>query len=181
MQRFNRAQAARRLGVSRSTLYRWLGQSDQKVFTPKELARLAASHGRVPRARDDLAAQMTALQEVVDRLGERVAALEAARQGLQMSHAERAAQKVVSRPSGDLAPNSENPLPPRVRTLVARWVAGHGGNENTIRRWPDLPLEPREALRFVQERMIALGYRVGYARLHQCENPQCVCHQVLAD
>ncbi len=77
-------------------------------------------------------------------------------------------------------------LPPPVRSQVARWLAEHGANYNTATSlgWRLMPLDPRGALRFARDRIAASsggGARARGVHLHNCVNPRCICHEVLAE
>jgi len=148
-----------------------------QYVTRAQVVMLAAAHGRV--LPDDvslaaLAGQMQALSSEVDALKRRIAVLEqrgGTREG-----------ETISRPL-QLHPGAfsaqEPTTPPPVRNLVAKWLARHGAVENTVRRWPDLPLDPEQALLFTREKLQELGYRAHGVQLAPCEHPECVCHQIL--
>ncbi len=84
-ERYNLTEAAKRLGISRRTLYNWLAEeppSSQKTpgerrFTRKQLERLAEKHGyALTDDLLDLKAVDAALTERIEALERRVAKLE---------------------------------------------------------------------------------------------------------
>lgn len=81
---------------------------------------------------------------------------------------------------------SDDGMPPPVRRYIARWLAQHGANPNTVVSvgWRLMPLTPREALIFARDRIAAAsggGARARGVQLRPCTNARCVCHEVLAE
>lgn len=82
MQRYNRTQAAKYLGIGRRTLFRWLEEDPylqgQRTFTKAQLDRLAARRGKEPGGQETrtLRQEVEALRAELSKLTERVAALE---------------------------------------------------------------------------------------------------------
>lgn len=64
------------------------------------------------------------------------------------------------------------------RSSAAKWLALHGANYHTARRWDDLPLEPRAALAFAQDHLSEIGYRARGSALHACDNTSCLCQSL---
>lgn len=194
-ERFTISQAARKLGISRRTLYNWLEQEQdtsqklhgERTFTRLQLERLAEKHGRrLESDFRDLEAVDAALTERIEALEARVAALEQQRSISRGGEA-------ISRPSQTHpgAFSTPQPVAPKVpraagvglrKIDAARLVAArHGVEANTAKGWP----WPAEAL--VSEEA-ALRWALSYvARMDsfrrprswrgRCDVPDCPCQQ----
>ena len=86
-------------------------------------------------------------------------------------------------PSGRLPePSPRIPGTFRNATEAARWMMTHGIHaESTVKSWPGWPpsrLDPANVLALAIERQDTGNWRITW-RLHECDNPTCVCHTML--
>ncbi len=124
------------------------------------------------------------LSERLEKLEQRIGALE--QQLASSSHSpiasSAAPQQVI--PLGAKHPSVQEKLrlglPPPVRARVARWLGGHGLNEQTCRAWVDMPLDDLYAtLLYAQQRIAAFAKTRAPGRfLHRCDNPDCPCQDM---
>lgn len=79
-------------------------------------------------------------------------------------------------------PSTRIPGTFRNATEAARWLMTHGLHaESTVKSWPGWPpsrLDPANVLALAIERQDTGNWRITW-RLHECDNPTCVCHTML--
>lgn len=81
------------------------------------------------------------------------------------------------------------PLTFRYRSDAARWLVRHASpldeaSPKSWHGWRDVEMTPAGVLRFAlalqRDAEVTRNHRIGW-RLHVCEDPACVCHELLAE
>ena len=171
----------------------WMIDTDDLERVPgwhvdrKRLARLAAQP-LVAGSSLTVSEQLDALRQQIDELRALVRAL--------------SSSTSAARPSVSPPPTSGSPAPRemqafsmtytapaaggafRTRADAGRWLMRHGINsEGTPKTWPgwrDVALEPRIVLQLALSLYDPANWRIPW-RLHRCDDPACVCRELLGE
>ena len=169
----------------------WLIDTDDLERVPgwhvdrKRLARLAAQP-LVAGSSLTVSEQLDALRQQVDELRALVRALSLASVSVSSS-ARPAVPPPAPREAQAFSMTYTAPAAGgafRTRADAGRWLMRHGiHSEGTPKTWPgwrDVVLEPRAVLQLALSLYDPAQWRITW-RLHRCDDPACVCRELLGD